>query len=97
MILDPCRLSACMEAYRRGGSRIVFTNGCFDFLHRGHITYLSHAKALGDILIVAVNSDDSVRRLKGSSRPINFLDDRHGIDIAYTTRPTSTMSNNASG
>jgi D-beta-D-heptose 7-phosphate kinase/D-beta-D-heptose 1-phosphate adenosyltransferase len=63
-------------AYRAQGRRIVFTNGCFDILHRGHVTYLDRAKGLGDVLIVAVNSDDSVRRLKGPGRPINSLDDR---------------------
>lgn len=58
------------------GERIVMTNGCFDLLHTGHITYLEQAKALGDRLIVAVNDDASVRRLKGSERPINCLQDR---------------------
>jgi D-beta-D-heptose 7-phosphate kinase/D-beta-D-heptose 1-phosphate adenosyltransferase len=76
LILDLHRLSARVESYRRQGRRIAFTNGCFDLLHRGHIAYLSHAKERGDILIVAVNSDDSIRRLKGSCRPINPLDDR---------------------
>ena len=52
------------------------TNGCFDVLHAGHVAYLEEAKSLGDRLIVAVNDDDSVRRLKGESRPINALDDR---------------------
>lgn len=52
-------------------SEIVFTNGCFDILHYGHLKYLSDARALGNALIVAVNSDDSVRQLKGDSRPIN--------------------------
>ena len=75
-ILDQHRLSARVELYRRQGRRIAFTNGCFDLLHRGHIAYLNHAKERGDILIVGVNSDDSIRRLKGSSRPINPLDDR---------------------
>jgi D-beta-D-heptose 7-phosphate kinase / D-beta-D-heptose 1-phosphate adenosyltransferase len=69
-------LVACVDFYRQQGRRIVFTNGCFDILHRGHITYLNQAKALGDVLIVGVNSDQSVRRLKGSERPINALDDR---------------------
>jgi D-beta-D-heptose 7-phosphate kinase/D-beta-D-heptose 1-phosphate adenosyltransferase len=55
---------------------VVFTNGCFDILHRGHIDYLRQAATLGDFLIVGVNSDDSVRRLKGSARPINELSDR---------------------
>ncbi|MBF6599134.1 MAG: D-glycero-beta-D-manno-heptose 1-phosphate adenylyltransferase [Dehalococcoidia bacterium] len=62
--------------HREQGRRIVFTNGCFDILHRGHITYLNRAKALGDLLIVGINSDASVARLKGASRPINALDDR---------------------
>ena len=56
--------------------RIVMTNGCFDILHAGHVAYLEEAKSLGDRLIVAVNDDDSVRRLKGESRPINALEDR---------------------
>ncbi|MDB5386236.1 MAG: D-alpha,beta-D-heptose 7-phosphate 1-kinase, partial [Planctomycetaceae bacterium] len=56
--------------YRNQGQRIVFTNGCFDLLHVGHVSYLKEAAALGDILIVAVNSDNSVRRLKGPTRPI---------------------------
>jgi D-beta-D-heptose 7-phosphate kinase/D-beta-D-heptose 1-phosphate adenosyltransferase len=56
--------------------RIVMTNGCFDILHAGHVAYLEEAKSLGDRLIVAVNDDDSVRRLKGESRPINALQDR---------------------
>ncbi len=56
--------------------KIVFTNGCFDILHRGHATYLQKAKELGDILILGLNSDESVRRLKGEGRPINNLEDR---------------------
>ncbi len=61
---------------RAQGRRIVFTNGCFDVLHRGHTAYLNQAKRLGDVLVVAINSDDSVRRLKGESRPINPAADR---------------------
>jgi len=75
-ITDAFVLAARLQSYRQDGRRIVFTNGCFDILHRGHVAYLNNAKALGDILIVGVNSDDSVRRLKGSSRPINTLEDR---------------------
>jgi len=63
------------EAHARK-ERIVMTNGCFDILHAGHVAYLEEAKSLGDRLIVAVNDDDSVRRLKGESRPINALEDR---------------------
>lgn len=58
------------------GKNIVFTNGCFDILHRGHVSYLNSAKAQGDYLIVGMNSDSSVRELKGSQRPINNEEDR---------------------
>jgi len=58
------------------GKRIVFTNGCFDILHRGHVTYLNEAKKLGDLLVIGVNSDASVKRLKGPERPINNETDR---------------------
>lgn len=56
---------------KRHGQRVVFTNGCFDVLHFGHVHYLAQARQLGDLLVVGLNSDDSVRRLKGPSRPIN--------------------------
>jgi D-beta-D-heptose 7-phosphate kinase / D-beta-D-heptose 1-phosphate adenosyltransferase len=72
-------LRARVNLLRDQGRRIVFTNGCFDLIHRGHVTYLSRAKALGDDLIVGVNSDASVRRLKGPERPINALEDRLGV------------------
>lgn len=58
------------------GRRIVFTNGCFDLLHPGHVEYLSRARDLGDILWLGLNSDESVRKLKGASRPVNSLEDR---------------------
>lgn len=58
------------------GKKIVFTNGCFDILHLGHVEYLNEAKAQGDLLIVAINSDESVRKLKGPDRPINNEEDR---------------------
>ena len=61
------------------GKRIVFTNGCFDLLHLGHVRYLEEAKALGDILVVGVNSDSSVRKLKGPKRPI--LPERERTEI----------------
>jgi D-glycero-beta-D-manno-heptose 1-phosphate adenylyltransferase len=56
--------------------KIVFTNGCFDIVHRGHLSYLNEARKLGDILVIGINSDDSVKRLKGPSRPINHEEDR---------------------
>ncbi len=58
------------------GKKVVFTNGCFDLLHPGHIKYLEDAKALGDVLILGLNADASISRLKGDSRPINPLKDR---------------------
>jgi cytidyltransferase-like protein len=61
------------------GKKIVFTNGCFDLLHRGHVTYLSEARKLGDILIVGLNSDASVKRLKGPQRPLNNEIDRRYV------------------
>ncbi|MBI2953858.1 MAG: D-glycero-beta-D-manno-heptose 1-phosphate adenylyltransferase [Chloroflexi bacterium] len=75
-------LDEVVENYRRDGKKIVFTNGCFDILHGGHITYLRQAKALGDVLIVGINSDDSVRRLKGEKRPINPQEDRASVVAA---------------
>lgn len=65
-----------VEAARRSGKTIVFSNGVFDILHRGHVEYLTKAKALGDILVVGVNNDDSVRRLKGENRPLMSEQDR---------------------
>jgi len=65
-----------LDEYKKNNKQIVFTNGCFDILHAGHVKYLENARKLGDILIVGINSDDSVKRLKGKSRPINSLDDR---------------------
>lgn len=61
---------------RPRSQRVVFTNGCFDILHRGHVEYLYAARALGDALVVGVNTDDSVRRLKGEGRPVNRELDR---------------------
>jgi D-beta-D-heptose 7-phosphate kinase/D-beta-D-heptose 1-phosphate adenosyltransferase len=75
-IPDVQDLKELCDVYRSEGKRIVFTNGCFDILHSGHVTYLHCAKELGDVLIVGLNSDESIRRLKGESRPINPLPDR---------------------
>lgn len=61
---------------KNNGKKIVFTNGCFDILHRGHVEYLQKAKELGDLLVLGLNSDSSVKRLKGESRPINNEKDR---------------------
>lgn len=62
--------------FSEDGKKVVFTNGCFDILHRGHAAYLEQAKSLGDFLVVGVNSDESVRKLKGEGRPVNNENDR---------------------
>jgi rfaE bifunctional protein nucleotidyltransferase chain/domain len=67
------------QQLKKTGKGVVFTNGCFDILHRGHVDYLSKARALGDILIVGVNTDASVKRLKGANRPIVQEDDRAAV------------------
>lgn len=59
------------ERLRREGKRIVFTNGCFDILHAGHVKYLARARSMGDVLVIGLNSDESVRGIKGALRPIN--------------------------
>jgi D-beta-D-heptose 7-phosphate kinase/D-beta-D-heptose 1-phosphate adenosyltransferase len=76
LLPDAQALAQVAAACRRDGKRLVFTNGCFDLLHRGHVALLEEARALGDVLVVAVNSDASARRLKGPQRPINKLEDR---------------------
>ncbi len=69
-------LKSIIELYKSQGKRVVLTNGCFDVLHSGHVNFLNSARELGDILIVGVNTDDSIRRLKGEHRPINKLQER---------------------
>ncbi|WP_310442322.1 D-glycero-beta-D-manno-heptose-7-phosphate kinase [Sulfurimonas sp.] len=69
-------IKAVVERYRANGKKVVFTNGCFDILHVGHVKYLQEAKSFGDILIVGLNSDASVSRLKGPARPVNIVEDR---------------------
>ena len=75
-LVEQNELVAMVEESRGRDERIVMTNGCFDILHAGHVAYLEEAKSLGDRLVVAVNDDESVRRLKGDTRPVNALDDR---------------------
>lgn len=74
--MSPEQLKVVVEEARHRGERIVFTNGCFDILHAGHVDYLAEARKQGDRLIVAINSDESVRRLKGPGRPVVTLDHR---------------------
>jgi len=78
-ILDDARLMSVANEIKKQGETLVMTNGCFDILHAGHVRYLQQAKQLGDYLLVAVNDDDSVSRLKGNDRPVNKLEDRMAV------------------
>jgi len=81
-VLSLDELRAAREDLRRKGKTFVFTNGCFDILHRGHVEILKEARGLGDALAVGVNSDASMRRLKGQRRPIVPQDDRAAVVAA---------------
>ncbi len=81
-IVDRSEMITAVETARSQGKRIVFANGCFDVLHAGHVRYLEAARALGDILIVAVNSDEQAGRLKGAGRPLLPQDQRAEIVAA---------------
>ena len=76
MLIDRKNAAQICQDLRRQGKKIVFTNGCFDIIHAGHVRYLTAAKNFGDVLIVGLNTDKSVRKLKGESRPINNQADR---------------------
>jgi rfaE bifunctional protein nucleotidyltransferase chain/domain len=75
-ILERDVLGKALERARKAGKKVIFTNGCFDILHRGHIEYLSSASGLGEVLVIGLNSDASVRRLKGQNRPAVDEDSR---------------------
>ena len=75
-IFGPRQLKKFVEAARKKGKKIVFTNGCFDILHAGHVSILEFSRSKGDVLVVGLNSDASVKRLKGPTRPVNTQDDR---------------------
>ena len=79
MLVARKNIMGLADRLRRRNLKVVFTNGVFDILHRGHVEYLAKAKALGDVLIVGLNSDASVRRLKGKSRPVQNQRDRAAI------------------
>lgn len=76
------KLASTLEKARSEGLKVVFTNGCFDLIHPGHVRYLERASRLGDILVLALNSDDSVRRIKGPGRPVLAQDERAEIVAA---------------
>jgi D-beta-D-heptose 7-phosphate kinase/D-beta-D-heptose 1-phosphate adenosyltransferase len=75
-IISINKIDAVCSNLKKDGKVIIFTNGCFDIVHAGHIDYMNKAKKLGDVLIVGVNSDTSVKRIKGKTRPIVDLDNR---------------------
>ena len=81
-IVSAERAGAIANELRESGRKLVFTNGCFDLLHVGHVRYLAAARALGDALLVAINSDESVQALKGLGRPINRAADRAEVVAA---------------
>ena len=81
-IISRTKVPQFISRLKKARKKTVFTNGVFDFLHRGHVEYLSKAKALGDVLIVGLNTDASVRRLKGSSRPLQRQNDRAIVLLA---------------
>jgi len=89
-ILDRNRLIARVAIARKSGARIVLANGCFDILHVGHVRYLEGAKALGDLLVVAINSDEQVRALKGSGRPL--VPERERAEIIASLRPVDFVT-----
>jgi D-glycero-beta-D-manno-heptose 1-phosphate adenylyltransferase len=89
-ILERNRLIARVAIARKSGARVVLANGCFDILHVGHVRYLEGARALGDLLIVAINSDQQVRRLKGAGRPL--VPERERAEIIASLRPVDFVT-----
>lgn len=79
MLIPRENIASFCDTLRAAEQRVVFTNGCFDILHAGHVRYLAQARALGDCLVLGLNSDASVRRLKGESRPVNAELDRAAV------------------
>ena len=89
-IVDRNRLIARVAIARKNGARVVFANGCFDVLHVGHVRYLESARALGDLLVVGVNSDEQVRRLKGDGRP--FVPARERAEVVASLRAVDLVT-----
>jgi D-glycero-beta-D-manno-heptose 1-phosphate adenylyltransferase len=89
-IVDRNRLIARVAIARRHGARVVLANGCFDILHVGHVRYLEAAKALGDLLVVGINADEQVRRLKGPGRP--FVSERERAEVIAALRAVDLVT-----
>ena len=91
MVVSQSELLERRQDWRKQGRKVVFTNGCFDLIHPGHVRLLETARAQGDILVVAVNSDESVRRLKGPNRPILPQTDRAEVLAAMAAVDAVTV------
>ena len=89
-LFDREALAERLAPHRAGGRSLVFTNGCFDILHPGHVRLLTRARSLGDVLVLGLNSDDSVRRLKGAGRPILRLEER--VEVLSALRPVDVIA-----
>ena len=89
-ILERNRLIARVAIARKSGARIVFANGCFDILHVGHVRYLEAARALGDLLVVGINTDAQVRELKGAGRP--FVSERERAEVIASLRSVDLVT-----
>jgi rfaE bifunctional protein nucleotidyltransferase chain/domain len=89
-VVERNRLIARVAIARRHGARVVFANGCFDVLHVGHVRYLEAARALGDLLVVGVNSDEQTRRLKGEGRP--FVPERERAEVVASLRAVDLVT-----
>ena len=83
MLIDRKLIIETCKEIRQRGKKIVFTNGCFDIIHVGHVRYLTTAKSFGDVLIVGLNTDESVKKLKGEDRPINNEKDRAEVLLGF--------------
>jgi len=84
VIMSRTKLVAAIKALKKRGKKIVFTNGCYDLLHAGHVRFLKAAKKMGDVLLLALNSDSSVRRIKGKNRPITPQSERAELMAALS-------------
>ncbi|HEX5706905.1 MAG TPA: adenylyltransferase/cytidyltransferase family protein [Pyrinomonadaceae bacterium] len=89
-VLERNRLIARVAIARKNGARVVFANGCFDLLHVGHVRYLEAARALGDLLVVGINSDEQVRALKGEGRP--FVPERERAELVASLRAVGLVT-----
>ena len=93
-VLNRYQFTQFVKTCKKEGKKIVFTNGCFDLVHYGHISYLEKARSLGDVLVIGINTDESVQRLKGSQRPITKEFDRARLLAAFEFVDAVTLFDN---